>query len=162
MEKKQHVTRRCLNATEPLRHCGDIEVINEYGPTEATVGSTIFRTHASKAEAKVPIGRPIRNVTHYVLNHNVLNHNVLNHGVSGNGNEEMTLAPIGMAGELYIGGMGVALGYVNNPLLTAQRFVTTPFRGIAPISAKSSMMLKLTNNFMMLNENISPLPRSHL
>ncbi|MDE1476885.1 amino acid adenylation domain-containing protein [Xenorhabdus bovienii] len=107
-----------LSASD-LRHCGDIEVINEYGPTEATVGSTIFSTHASKAEARVPIGRPIRNVTHYVLNHSVLS----------NGNEEMTLAPIGMVGELYIGGMGVALGYVNNPLLTAQHFVTTPFSG---------------------------------
>ncbi|WJY14208.1 amino acid adenylation domain-containing protein [Pectobacteriaceae bacterium CE90] len=95
-----------------LRHCGEVDVINEYGPTETTVGSTVYRITASKVVAKVPIGRPIGNVTHYVLNQT---------------EGEFTLAPIGMAGELYIGGAGVALGYINNPALTAQRFITSPF-----------------------------------
>ncbi|ACS86837.1 non-ribosomal peptide synthetase [Musicola paradisiaca] len=95
-----------------LQQCAEIAVINEYGPTETTVGSTLFRTTAGKAEAKVPIGRPIRNVTHYVFNQ-----------VDG----EIMLAPIGMAGELYIGGVGVALGYVNNAALTERRFITSPF-----------------------------------
>lgn len=95
-----------------LRYCGETEVINEYGPTETTVGSTVYRITASKAEANVPIGRPIGNVTHYVLNQT---------------EGELMLAPIGMPGELYIGGAGVALGYINNPTLTAQRFIASPF-----------------------------------
>jgi amino acid adenylation domain-containing protein len=82
----------------------DCEVVNHYGPTECTVGAI---THLVQNEAKenVPIGKPLSNVRAYVLS-----------GAGG-------LVPVGVPGELYIGGAGVGRGYVNNPETTARQFV---------------------------------------
>jgi arthrofactin-type cyclic lipopeptide synthetase C len=80
---------------------------NAYGPTEATVQSTfIVCTEDGKS---VSIGKPIANTQIYILD----------------GHRQ--LAPIGVAGELYIGGAGVARGYLNRPKLTAERFLNDPF-----------------------------------
>jgi amino acid adenylation domain-containing protein len=81
--------------------------VNAYGPTEATVCATAlqFRT----TDESIPIGRPISNVQIYVLD----------------GRYEAV--PIGVVGELYIGGVGLARGYLNRPGLTAQRFIANPF-----------------------------------
>ena len=83
------------------------EVWNMYGPTETTVWSTCFRIEG--ALERVPIGKPIGNTQCHVLGAN------------------LEPVPIGVRGELYIGGDGVALGYLGRPELTAERFVRDPF-----------------------------------
>ncbi|WP_299421239.1 amino acid adenylation domain-containing protein [Sphingomonas bacterium] len=80
------------------------EVWNVYGPTETTIWSTI--AHVTHGDGPVPIGRPIANTAIHILD------------AYGN------TAPIGVIGELYIGGAGLAEGYRNRPDLTAERFLT--------------------------------------
>ncbi len=85
-------------------------IINEYGPTETVVGCTVFDTHhLSRFVDNVPIGRPISNTQIYILD------------------TRGEPAPIGVTGELYIGGIAVARGYLNRPELTAERFLPDPF-----------------------------------
>jgi SAM-dependent methyltransferase len=86
---------------------GGAAVWNMYGPTETTIWSTIARV--PPGDATVTIGRPIANTQVYVLD------------------SQQQLAPIGVPGELYIGGDGVARGYLNRPELTAEKFVENPF-----------------------------------
>ncbi|MBU2709127.1 non-ribosomal peptide synthase/polyketide synthase, partial [Zooshikella marina] len=80
---------------------------NAYGPTETTVCATIFSFSAD--ENQLPIGYPISNTQAYVLN------------------SDQNLLPVGIVGELYIGGINVARGYLNRPELTAEKFVCNPF-----------------------------------
>ncbi|WP_218835023.1 non-ribosomal peptide synthetase [Streptomyces sp. Tue6028] len=87
---------------------GDGRVWNEYGPTEATVGTCVFPVEASH-EGVVPIGRPLPNMTMRILD------------------ARQEPVPVGVIGELYVGGIGVARGYVGDPARTAQRFVPDPF-----------------------------------
>ncbi|MBH3368287.1 amino acid adenylation domain-containing protein [Pseudomonas carnis] len=81
-------------------------VVNNYGPTEATVVATSGRVRAGQA---LHIGRPVANATSYVLD------------------AHLRPVPVGVAGELYVGGSGVARGYLNRPELTAERFLQDPF-----------------------------------
>ncbi|WP_372394034.1 amino acid adenylation domain-containing protein [Xanthomonas sp. NCPPB 3582] len=83
-------------------------LLNGYGPTETTTFATTHRITERSASA-IPIGRPIGNTRVYVLD------------------AQRRLVPLGVVGELYIGGDGVALGYLNQPELTAERFVPDPF-----------------------------------
>ncbi len=92
-----------------LEHAPDTALINEYGPTETVVGCCVYVLPPGKKEGTIPIGKPIQNARLYVLD------------------EYMQLVPIGAAGELYIGGAGVARGYWNRPELTAARFLPDPF-----------------------------------
>ncbi len=88
------------------------QLFNHYGPTETTVGATTNRSirgARSLHSGTLPIGRPLPNYQTYVLE-------------SGG-----TLQPIGVAGELHIGGCGVARGYLNRPAETAERFVPDRF-----------------------------------
>ena len=84
-------------------------LFNEYGPTEATVWSSVYRCGTQTTLSHVPIGRPIPNAQLYVLD------------------PRQQLVPIGVTGELYIGGLGVARGYLNSSALTAERFISHPF-----------------------------------
>jgi amino acid adenylation domain-containing protein len=90
---------------------GEAEAWNLYGPTETTIWSTVQRL--TPGSGPVPIGRPIANTRVYVLD------------------PRGAPTPTGVPGELYIGGMGVALGYLNRPELTAERFLPDPFAGEA-------------------------------
>lgn len=90
------------------RALGDGRLINEYGPTEASVGTCVFPVTAPVERETVPIGRPLPGMTMHVLD------------------EALRPVPLGAAGELYVGGVGLARGYVNRPELTAARFVPDP------------------------------------
>ncbi|WP_441249545.1 amino acid adenylation domain-containing protein [Kitasatospora sp. McL0602] len=86
-------------------------VTNNYGATETTVDSTTYQLRAGEpvGTAVVPIGRPLSNTRTYVLDH------------------RLRPVPVGVPGEICIGGGGVAQGYWNRPELTAQRFIDDPF-----------------------------------
>ncbi len=85
------------------------ELHNIYGPTETTIGATFWTCTAEQQADKVPIGRPIANTQVYLLD------------------RRLNPVPIGVRGELCIGGDGVARGYLNRPELTAERFISDPF-----------------------------------
>jgi thioesterase domain-containing protein/acyl carrier protein len=88
----------------------DTVLINEYGPTETVVGSCVYRVPTGQHQSgSIPIGRPLVNTQIYLLDRN------------------LQPVPIGVPGELYIGGTGVARGYLNRPELTAERFIPNPF-----------------------------------
>lgn len=80
-------------------------LVNEYGPTEATVWSTAHKIKPTDAAGRVPIGRPIPFVQNYVLD------------------ERMQAVPAGVMGELYLGGPTLVSGYLQRPALTENRFV---------------------------------------
>ena len=85
------------------------ELYNLYGPTEAAVDVSYFDCSPKVALKTVPIGRPINNIRLYILDKN------------------RNLLPVGIPGELYIAGIGVGRGYINNPQLTSEKFVADPF-----------------------------------
>ncbi|WP_452603487.1 amino acid adenylation domain-containing protein, partial [Saccharothrix hoggarensis] len=93
-----------------LEACPGIAVVDGYGPTETTTFATSHRmTAAAGVPDVVPIGRPLDDMRVYVLD------------------EALSPAPIGVPGELFIAGAGLARGYLGRPGLTAQRFVPDPF-----------------------------------
>ncbi|KAG0195808.1 hypothetical protein BGX28_000579, partial [Mortierella sp. GBA30] len=84
-------------------------IFNDYGPTEASISSATWKCPVDYQGDVVPIGRPVKNTRLYVLD------------------AHQQLAPAGVIGELYIGGAGVARGYLNKPEQTAERFLLDPF-----------------------------------
>ncbi|MDQ1592734.1 MAG: hypothetical protein QOG71_3361 [Pyrinomonadaceae bacterium] len=82
-------------------------ILNMYGPTETTIWSTAYEVRG--AEQQIPIGRPVANTQIYILD------------------RRLRPQPVGVQGELYIGGDGLARGYLNHPALTAERFIPDPF-----------------------------------
>jgi amino acid adenylation domain-containing protein len=86
---------------------------NHYGPTETTVGVLMYPLGEMRSSdhGMVPLGKPLANVGAYVLDGN------------------LQLAPVGVVGELYVSGGSIARGYLNQPGLTAQRFVPDPYLG---------------------------------
>ncbi|PBP85245.1 non-ribosomal peptide synthetase, partial [Pseudomonas syringae] len=86
-----------------------VELHNLYGPTEAAIDVTAWECRSTDPGESVPIGRPIANIQMHVLD------------ALGQ------LQPLGVAGELHIGGIGVARGYLNQPQLSAERFIADPF-----------------------------------
>jgi amino acid adenylation domain-containing protein len=95
-----------------LRHRGALplaRLFNEYGPTEATVWTTVHDCGAEEPGRVVPIGRPIANTRVYLLD------------------RFLNPVPVGVPGELYVGGAGVSAGYHNAPERTAERFIPDPF-----------------------------------
>ncbi len=87
----------------------ELQLINMYGPTECTDISCAYRIPIKQPNQGAPIGTPNDNVKLYVLN------------------EYQQLAPAGTAGELCVGGLGVSRGYLNQPELTAEKFIANPF-----------------------------------
>ncbi|MES2936867.1 MAG: non-ribosomal peptide synthase/polyketide synthase [Pseudomonadota bacterium] len=85
------------------------EVVNLYGPTEACIDTLFAVADASTAGAMVPIGRPVANARAYVLD------------------AHLNPVPVGVAGELYLAGPGLARGYLHQPPLSAERFLPDPF-----------------------------------
>ena len=95
---------------EVLRSGSPARLLNGYGPTETTTfAAWHLITSVPEGAGSIPIGRPLANTALHVLD------------------ASMELVPIGMRGELYIGGPGVARGYLGRPALTAERFVPDPF-----------------------------------
>jgi non-ribosomal peptide synthase protein (TIGR01720 family) len=87
----------------------DTFLYNEYGPTETVVGCAVYESSGWKGSGSVPIGKVIPNMVNYVLD------------------AKLNPVPIGVPGELYIGGVGVARGYHARPELTALKFIPNPF-----------------------------------
>src|SRR5262249_31664703 len=83
-------------------------LFNEYGPSEATVWSSVYDCSSGPNLPRVPIGRPIANTQIYILDAN------------------LQPMPVGVSGEIYIGGGGLTNGYLNRPDLTAERFIPAP------------------------------------
>jgi non-ribosomal peptide synthetase component F len=83
-------------------------LFNEYGPSEATVWSSAYDCSSRPHLPRVPIGRPIANTQIYILDAN------------------LQPVPVGVSGEIYIGGSGLTNGYLNRPDLTAERFIPAP------------------------------------
>ena len=93
-----------------LRQLKNCQLINGYGPTENTTFTCCYSvTQLASLGNSVPIGRPIANTEVYILD------------------GDLQPVPVGVAGELYIGGDGLAEGYLNRPELTAQKFIPNPF-----------------------------------
>jgi len=91
-------------------HAPQTRLINEYGPTETVVGCCVYEVPCTGSIPRnIPIGRPIANTRLYILD------------------AHLQPVPIGVIGELYIAGAGVARGYLNQPRLTAERFLPDPF-----------------------------------
>nr|QEO74050.1 condensation domain-containing protein [uncultured bacterium] len=101
----------------------DVELVNLYGPTEACIDATYWVSESTATEDtrdeetaaaggwSVPIGRPVANLQAYVLD------------------EQMGVVAVGVTGELYLGGAGLARGYLNRAELTAEKFVPQPYAG---------------------------------
>lgn len=118
----QLVQRICANFK------GDIEIYNEYGPTEATVGCMIHKFNPRKDNTlSIPIGRPADNVQIYLMDQYDKN------------------VPLCGIGELYIGGRGLARGYLNSPDLTTERFIRNPFKSGEKLYKTGDMARRLAD-----------------
>ncbi|MEN9520551.1 MAG: hypothetical protein RLZZ381_3139, partial [Cyanobacteriota bacterium] len=90
----------------------ECQIINHYGPTEATVGVLTYKVEkvpVTRQSSTVPIGRPLANTQIYILD------------------SKKQPVPIGVPGEIYLGGDGLARGYLNHPELTVEKFILNPF-----------------------------------
>ena len=103
---------RCPMSLVQLWNTG-ISFYNKYGPTEATITATIYRYEGDELTGSdLPIGRPVSNTHVYIVS-------------------EGQLCPVGIPGEICIGGAGVTRGYLNQEALTAEKFIGDPFSGIS-------------------------------
>ena len=113
-------------------------IVNGYGPTETTTFATLYQVprRFDEASKSVPIGRPIAGTQVYVISHRRRPASGEVHCESAEDGDHARLdslpqlTPIGVPGELYIGGEGVAIGYLNLPELTAERFLSDPFSNL--------------------------------
>jgi len=95
-------------------HAPGVRLLNEYGPTETVVGCSAYTLPPGvHRQGAVPVGGPIQNLRFYVVD------------------GQLRPVPVGVAGELYIGGVGVARGYLHRPALSAEKFGPDPFGAAA-------------------------------
>ncbi|SLM65090.1 MULTISPECIES: amino acid adenylation domain-containing protein [Dickeya] len=110
---QKHLAQACLDS---LPEC---ELINLYGPTECTINSSAFRVARERLNAgpdTLSIGKPVANTRYYILDNC------------------LTPVALGQVGELYIGGEGVARGYLHREALSAERFIADPFTHADPLA----------------------------
>ncbi|NIS83342.1 MAG: amino acid adenylation domain-containing protein, partial [Anaerolineales bacterium] len=115
----QSELRRLLVGVEPIpeqllmtisAQLPQLRIINGYGPSETTICSSLYDVDTTRsARGKTPIGKPVINTQIYLLD------------------RHLQPVPVGVTGEIYIGGIGLSRGYLNRPDLTAQRFLLSPF-----------------------------------
>jgi amino acid adenylation domain-containing protein/non-ribosomal peptide synthase protein (TIGR01720 family) len=110
-------TREIVAQWEPGRR-----FFNGYGPTEVTVGATLFECKVE--DRRPPIGKPFANTQMYLLD------------------AQLQPVPVGVPGEIYVGSVGLARGYLNNPDLTAEKFIPNPFYNLAAILPGASRLYK--------------------
>jgi amino acid adenylation domain-containing protein len=104
-------------------------LMNHYGPTECSVVTTFSEIHVEDPSGHLPaIGRPIDNVRTYVLDMG------------------MKRVPIGVVGELYVGGAGIAHGYLGQPKLTAEKFLPDPFSGVGERMYRTGDRVRMREN----------------
>lgn len=113
------------------RSAGRIAVFNEYGPTENTVGCIVHRFDPADEYDAVPIGRPVTNTYAYILN------------------ESLQPVPDGVSGELYLGGIQVAAGYLGDDKRTAEKFLPDPFSGKGMMYRSGDIARRLPGNIIM-------------
>ncbi|NEQ69506.1 MAG: amino acid adenylation domain-containing protein, partial [Symploca sp. SIO2D2] len=111
--------QRLLVGVEPIKEhlltsisqkVSGLQIINGYGPTETTICATLYSIETlSVVNRNTPIGKPVQNTKIYLLDN------------------EIQLVPVGVVGEIYIGGVGLAQGYLNRPELTQEKFISNPF-----------------------------------
>jgi len=100
----------CLKAKDVFGH--GTWIVNQYGPSESTLTCSYHRVlEADDSRGIISLGRPVPNARIHILD------------------SHLNLAPIGIAGELHIGGVGLTRGYINSPEFTAERFIPDPFSG---------------------------------
>ena len=87
----------------------ELSIINHYGPTETTIGKLLIQLDNKVSYTKIPVGKPFSESSVYVVD------------------QQLNLCPVGVTGELLIGGKGVARGYLNKPELSAQQFINVRF-----------------------------------
>lgn len=104
-----------------------VKLVNLYGPTEATVDVSFHECSGDSRLSTIPIGRPIDNTSLYIMN------------------QHMQQQPVGAVGELYIGGIGVARGYWGRPELTAEKFISNPFKSEERIYKTGDLARRLPN-----------------
>ncbi|MEO0967771.1 MAG: amino acid adenylation domain-containing protein [Cyanobacteria bacterium J06639_18] len=101
-----------------------VSLMNSYGPTEATVVTTVCQLSAKRLDQGISVGRPINNILTYVLD------------------RYLQPVPIGVQGELHIGGAGLARGYLNRPDLNEQKFIPSPFESSGEVNEKTGRLYK--------------------
>ncbi|HZN09353.1 MAG TPA: non-ribosomal peptide synthetase [Pyrinomonadaceae bacterium] len=126
IDLKSVLPKRCIvfGGEQLTTRINDVTVINHYGPTETTIGTT-----TCEIANDISIGRPLPGTQAYILD------------------EHLNLMPHGVAGELFIGGDGVARGYCNRPDLTAEKFIPDPF------AQRGGRRLYRTGDRARFNEN---------
>jgi len=124
--------RASLHLLYKLKNCLANTVFNLYGSSEVTADSLFFNFtddyYIERTQDISVIGRAIANTVIYILD------------------RDMNVVPVGVVGELYVGGSGVASGYVNKPDLTAERFVPNPFKSKRELNHKVSSRLYKTGD----------------
>ncbi|MEL7148147.1 MAG: amino acid adenylation domain-containing protein, partial [Bacteroidota bacterium] len=113
---------------------GAVEIYNEYGPTEATVGCMIHRFNGQEKTASVPIGQPVDNTSVFVLD------------------QYLKPVPEGVRGELYVAGAGLAKGYLNNETLTRERFIENPFQHGTRMYKTGDLACRLADGSLLYQE----------
>ncbi len=115
---------------------GDVTIYNEYGPTEATVGCMIYDFDTSLNTGSVSLGNPINNTQVYILDPN------------------MNPVPVGVKGELYIAGEGLARGYLGRKDLTQERFIENPFNPGKKMYKTGDYAIREKGNHILFNGRI--------